>query len=90
MTNMTNPSENFPSLDDAVASELGTLRLEVIKLRVSLQQTVQKSEEKMRAKDREIFSLKGEIESLKVEAAPRIVTKTIDAETGAANGASAH
>ena len=92
MTNMTNPQAAVQSLDEAVALEIGALRLEVIKLRVSVQQTANDADAKLRAKDRELSALHMELDRVK-EAAERSPAKMIDGiavDKTATNGASAH
>ena len=94
MTNMTNPQTAVQSLDEAVALEIGALRLEVIKLRVSVQQTAhQADDDRARAKDREISALHMELDRMKETAERMAPAKVIDGvvvDKTATNGASAH
>ena len=93
MTNMTNPQAAVQSLDEAVALEIGALRLEVIKLRVSVQQTAHQADDRARAKDREISALHMELDRMKETAERMAPAKVIDGvvvDKTATNGASAH
>lgn len=91
MTNMTNPQAATPSLDEAVALEIGALRLEVIKLRVSVQQTAQQADDKLRAKDRELSALRMDIDRMKTEMqSPKLIDLDATDVKPATNGAAAH
>lgn len=90
MTSFPNQQSVTPAqtLDEAVAIEIGALRLEVIKLRVAVQQATRDAEAQLREKDRAISVLNMELDRNRTEAA-----KVIDAtavEKPATNGAIAH
>lgn len=72
--------------------EIGALRLEVIKLRVALQQAAQDVETKLRAKDREIANLQTALEQLRTSPSvkPDVVIDEVAVEKTATNGAAAH
>lgn len=88
MNTQAQAQPSAPSLDEAVAAEIGALRLEIIKLRVTVHQTVAEAESKLNAKDREISAMRMEIDRTM-----RPDSKVIDVvavEKTATNGAISH
>lgn len=93
MNTQAQAQPSAPSLDEAVAAEIGALRLEIIKLRVTVHQTVAEAESKLNAKDREISVMRMELDRMLKEANSSGSGKVIDAiavEKTATNGAISH